>query len=89
MNDTGLYLLSDGQNRDFGVEGLQALSQGCTKLKALNLTGCFRVAKVALRAIGKGLPQLEKLTLGRCVNMVEPAVGKFPSCAALSRTSES
>ena len=34
---SGVYLLTNGMDRDFGLEGLQALAKEITTLKSLNL----------------------------------------------------
>ena len=69
-------MISDGKKRDFGAEGIQAMVEGCTNLRSLNVTGCFRIAKVALQAIGAKLKKLEKIVLARCVNMTEEGASK-------------
>lgn len=72
-----MYLISDGVKRDFGAEGLAALSQGCSKLKHLHLSGCFRVSKLALKAIGKGLAELEKISLAYCTSLTDVGLGTW------------
>lgn len=72
---TGLYLLSDGKNRSFGVEGVQALCQGCQKLKTLHLSDCPQLVDIALKSIAGGLGNLKRLVLANSSKMVEPALG--------------
>jgi hypothetical protein len=82
---TGIYLISDGVKRDFGAEGLAALSQGCTKLQHLQLSGCFRVSKLALKAIGKGLTALERLSLANCPSLTEVGMGTYMHIISMAK----
>jgi len=43
LNLSGIYLLTDGMKRDFGLEGIQALSVAAPDLTYLHLVGCFQV----------------------------------------------
>lgn len=69
----GGFLISDGSKRDFGCEGIQALAQGCKKLKSLHLDDCFRVQDFALRALAGAL-ELEKLSLKDCYSIKERGI---------------
>lgn len=80
----GIYLISDGMKRDFGFEGVAALCQGCLQLKSLVLSDCFRIADMALKAIGKGLKDLQSLHLRNCPNLQEEAMGKASSKSFLN-----
>eukprot|EP00937_MAST-01D_sp_MAST-1D-sp2_P007214 g7214.t1 len=70
LNLGGIWLISDGVERDFALEGLQALSIGCEYITELSLTNCFRVANKTLRALGKGPGKnFTKLGLRGCNGM--------------------
>ena len=67
LNIGGIWLLSDGVERDFAMEGLQALALGCPFIEQLSLTNCFRVAEKTLRALAKGPgPRFRFLNLAGC-----------------------
>ena len=63
-------MLSDGVKREFGPEGIQAISlSSCSQsLREFNLGGCFRVGTNALRSIGT-LCNLRKLSLTGCTSL--------------------
>ena len=61
LDASGLFLLTDGMKREFGFEGLQALSGCCPEMKDLHLNGCFQVSTLALKSIAKGFPLLRSL----------------------------
>jgi len=63
--------------RDFGFEGIAALSQLAPQLKELHLADCFRIANMAVKAIGRGLKNLQALTFRNCPNLQEAAMSKF------------
>ena len=42
LNLSGMYLLTDGKQRDFGLEGLQALCGHGRNVTFLHLVGCFQ-----------------------------------------------
>ena len=78
LNGSGLTMLSDGVDRSFGLEGLQALGKSncSTTMKHLNLHGCSLLGTLSLKAIANfsnletlNLSGCNKLTLGgaRCV----------------------
>jgi hypothetical protein len=70
LNASGIWLISDGVQRDFGVEGLQALANGCQKLENLNLTGCFRIKETTLKALAGGpAKNFKKLSFAGCTGM--------------------
>ena len=56
-----MYLLSNGMNRSFGWEGLQALSQECKNLKMISLGNCFQVAGRVLGCLANSCSLLEDL----------------------------
>ena len=65
----GLFLLTDGKKRDFGLEGIQALAQHCTNLESVNFSQCFQLADTALRALGRSCMQLTTINLNGCPNV--------------------
>jgi hypothetical protein len=65
----GIYLLSNGMNRNFGLEGLQALSQECHALRAISLGNCFQVAARVVKAMAKGCPLLEDVRFAGCTKV--------------------
>ena len=71
LNGSGLYLVSDGINRGFGFEGLQALarSQCARSMKKFNMHGCFRICLIALKSIAS-FTELRCLTLSGCTKLV-------------------
>lgn len=70
LNASGLSMLSDGVDRSFSLEGLQALGDSkCTStLKHLNLHGCSQVCNLSLIAISN-FGSLESLDLSGCTNL--------------------
>ena len=64
---SGLLMLSDGVDRTFGLEGIQALGQSnCARtMKHLNLRGCSLLSTLTMKAIGN-CNNLETLDLGGC-----------------------
>lgn len=62
--------MSDGKEREFGFEGLQALARSkCTLCLAdLNLGGCFRVSSLTLKSIST-MKMLCRLILNGCTNI--------------------
>lgn len=86
---SGVHLLTDGVQRDFGHEGLQSLGDaGCIgKMKKLNLNGCFHVKRIALQAISK-MAFLDSLILSNCPSLtIEGMVAVAKSCTRLSHLS--
>ena len=63
LSDAGLFLLTDGMKREFGFEGIQALSGCCPEMRELHVNGCFQVSTLALKSIAKGFPKLRQLAL--------------------------
>ncbi|GMG16651.1 unnamed protein product [Phytophthora fragariaefolia] len=74
LHAANLYLVSDGRNRDFGLEGLRAIASRCPELQNLNLNGCFQLQERALVAIGLGCPSLRKLSLQACPDVTLTAI---------------
>ena len=70
LNVSGLFMLSDGMKRDFGLEGLQALGKAlcANSLKVLSLQDCTQISTTALVAISS-LTNLETLVLSGCTNL--------------------
>lgn len=70
LNVSGLYMLSDGVQRDFAHEGIQSLGRSkCVKcVRKLNLHGCFQISKWALKAIAS-MSVLEHLVLSGCTKL--------------------
>lgn len=56
-----VYMLTDGVQRDFGIEGLQALVSSCREIQYLNLTQCFQVGPRILRLLSEGIDPLTEL----------------------------
>ena len=67
---SGLCLLTDGSRRDFGYEGLQALSKSVSSktMKKLNLHGCFRVCEHSIDALSS-MKHLSSLVLSGCKSL--------------------
>ncbi|KAG3254521.1 hypothetical protein PI124_g898 [Phytophthora idaei] len=74
LHTANLYLVSDGSNRDFGLEGLRAIASKCYELQDLNLSGCFQLQERALVAIGASCCELRKLSLQACYDVTLVAV---------------
>ncbi|KAF4149220.1 IQ calmodulin-binding motif-containing protein [Phytophthora infestans] len=74
LHTANLYLVSDGSNRDFGLEGLRAIASKCSELRDLNLSGCFQLQERALVAIGASCCELRKLSLQACYDVTLVAV---------------
>ncbi|ETL49398.1 hypothetical protein L916_01123, partial [Phytophthora nicotianae] len=74
LHTANLYLVSDGSNRDFGLEGLRAIASKCRELRDVNLSGCFQLQERALVAIGTSCCELRKLSLQACYDITLPAV---------------
>jgi len=74
----GVYLLSDGIRRDFGFEGLQAMTKSpCAKrIKSLNVHGCFQMQTVALASMGC-FSVLENLVLSGCTKLSADGIAKL------------
>ncbi|KAJ0396432.1 hypothetical protein P43SY_007757 [Pythium insidiosum] len=74
-----LYLVSDGSNRDFGLEGLQAVANGCsaaiavhgTALRELVVSQCDRITDVGLRHLAQRADQFELLDFSGCVKLTD------------------
>ncbi|KAF1793117.1 Leucine-rich repeat domain, L domain-like [Phytophthora cactorum] len=84
VHTANLYLVSDGSNRDFGLEGLRAIASKCYELQDLNLSGCFQLQERALVAIGASCccQKLTKLDLSgvrRCDDRMLRAIAKYGS----------
>ena len=61
-----IFLLTDGMNRDFGLEGIQALSPMCTKIIELKTRHCFQLHTLALKAISSHMHNIKILDLSFC-----------------------
>ncbi|RLN20903.1 hypothetical protein BBJ28_00011454 [Nothophytophthora sp. Chile5] len=86
LHATNLYLVSDGSNRDFGLEGLRAIAAGCHELQELNLSGCFQLQERALMAVGASCPALRRLNLQACPDVTLAAVtAVLRGCQRLAR----
>lgn len=70
----GLFLLSDGQPRDFGQEGLQALADASPPLAALNLGGCTQIGDRVARRLPGAFPGLRTLVLAGCGQLTAPGL---------------
>ena len=82
---SGVYMISDGVNRDFGFEGLQALGRSpCSRvMKILNAHGCFQLNSIALKSISK-MCNLEVLILSGCTNLhTDTMIGIAQSCVKI------
>jgi len=96
LNLDGMYLLSNGMARNFGWEGLQALSQECRNLKMISISNCFQISARVLNALAKGCPQLEDLRFAGCTKIDSESINKmasklrllkrisFPGCISLN-----
>ena len=70
LDVTDVYLLTDGQNRSFGLTGLQFLLKECLKLKRLVLKGCFQLGETVLRELSTGIDditEMESLSCGQAI----------------------
>ena len=78
LTAAGVYLLSDGIQRDFGFDGLQLMSKSkCAKhIKSLNMHGCFQIQNVALESIGR-FTALETLILSGCTKLTAGGISKL------------
>nr|KAE8935046.1 hypothetical protein PF009_g14993 [Phytophthora fragariae] len=86
LHAANLYLVSDGSNRDFGLEGLRAIASRCPELQDLNLSGCFQLQERALVAIGASCPALRRLSLQACPDVTFAAVtAVLKGCKKLTR----
>lgn len=67
LHASGLYLLTDGVSREFGLEGIQSLgaSPSSRSICYLNLHGCFHISSISLHAIAS-MTKLEVLNLSGC-----------------------
>ena len=84
-----MCLLTDGVQRDFGHEGLQALATAdcCKSMKKVNLHGCFRVSDISLKYLSS-MENLESLVLSGCKSILFEAISiLFKSCLRLSHLS--
>ena len=66
INLSGIFLLTDGMKRDFGLEGIQAFAKECHKLTSINLSSCFQVHQISMTAIARNMPNLKELNLSSC-----------------------
>ncbi|KAG1685520.1 hypothetical protein DVH05_008297 [Phytophthora capsici] len=86
LHAANLYLVSDGSNRDFGLEGLRAIASKCSQLQDLVLSGCFQLQERALVAIGASCPALRRLSLQACPEITLAAVSAvLKGCQLLTR----
>uniref|UniRef100_H3GDY5 F-box/LRR-repeat protein 15-like leucin rich repeat domain-containing protein n=1 Tax=Phytophthora ramorum TaxID=164328 RepID=H3GDY5_PHYRM len=86
LHAANLYLVSDGSNRDFGLEGLRAIASRCPELQDLNLSGCFQLQERALVALGASCPALRRLSLQACPDITLVAVtAVLKGCQRLTR----
>ena len=82
-------MLSDGVERNFGFEGVQALGRSpCSKtLKKINFFGCFQISRVSLLALSE-MNNLESLVLSGCKNLCQSKMIELAkSCTKLSSLS--
>ena len=89
LTAAGVYLLSDGIQRDFGFEGLQAVSKSkcAQRIKSLNMHGCFHVQNVALESIGR-FTALNTLILSGCTKLTADGITKLAkSCSQVTELS--
>lgn len=70
----GLFLLSDGAQRGFAQEGLQALADAAPPIEALNLGGCTQVGDRIARRLPRAFPDLKRLTLSACGRLTAPGL---------------
>ena len=66
VNFSGIFLLTDGMKRDFGLEGIQAFAKECHKLTSINLSSCFQIHQISMTAIARNMPSLKELNLTMC-----------------------
>jgi hypothetical protein len=86
---SGLCLLTDGVQRNFGHEGLQSLSASQCRIhmKKLNLHGCFRISKYSVTALSS-LENLSTLVLSSCKSLCPEAISAlFQECRHISMLS--
>ena len=82
-------MLSDGMDRAFGLEGLQALgkSKCAVSMKRLVLHGCNLISALSLRAISN-LVNLEVLDLSGCNKLTIDGISRIgKSCGSLRQIS--
>eukprot|EP00968_Pinguiococcus_pyrenoidosus_P007801 scaffold529_cov308-Pinguiococcus_pyrenoidosus.AAC.93 len=82
LNLRGLFFLSDGMKRDFGLEGLQALCGNVRGLQDLCLAGCFQVSTKALNAIAGSGAQLRRLSVAECPKVSESGMHSVLKCCS-------
>ncbi|KAA0160285.1 hypothetical protein FNF31_04450 [Cafeteria roenbergensis] len=70
----GLFLLSDGAQRGFAQEGLQALADAAPPIEALNLGGCTQVGDRVARRLPRAFPDLKRLALSACGGLTAPGL---------------
>lgn len=61
LNLSSIYLLTDGVQRDFGIEGLQSMLSFCTQLTHIILNGCFQVGPRVLKILSHGIDRVTEL----------------------------
>lgn len=88
LNASGLVMLSDGVDRSFGLEGIQALGKSHCSLtmKRLNLHGCSQLSSNSLKAISNFI-NLETLDLSSCSSITIEASRIGKACRHLSSLS--
>jgi F-box/leucine-rich repeat protein 2/20 len=88
LNASGLVMLSDGVDRSFGLEGIQALGKSHCSLtmKRLNLHGCSQLSSNSLKAISNFI-NLETLDLSSCTSITIEASRIGKACRHLSSLS--
>lgn len=69
---TFLALLVNGCSKVHD-EGIVALSRGCTNLKQLEISGCFKVSDIGMRAVAT-MKRLETLAISNCDSVNTEAV---------------
>ena len=85
---TGVFLITDGKERDFGLEGLQALSSAVTGLTRLRLAGCYNVGPIALASFGHHCGALTSLDLALCLRVNADGLGPLAAgCTGLTSLS--
>jgi F-box and leucine-rich repeat protein 2/20 len=89
LNASGLYLLTDGAHRAFGLEGIQSLgaSLASRSIRRLNLRGCFHISTFSLNAMAS-MANLEFLDLSGCTLLTFEGMDKIANaCKHLSHLS--
>lgn len=89
LNASGLVMLTDGVDRSFGLEGLQALgkSKCAVHMRRLVLHGCNQISTISLRAISH-LVNLETIDFSGCNRLTLDGIARIgKSCPKLTQIS--